>query len=104
MPTPSRARAAWIVAVLADAIQIGLLPFTATLSTWVDKPLDVVVMLVLWRLLGWHWVLLPSFLVELVPYVEVAPTWTLAVWLVTRQPRRKAIETTTTGNPPTANE
>jgi hypothetical protein len=83
--TPSRARAAWIVALLADAIQIVLLPFTATLSTWGDKPLDLVVMLALWRLIGWHWLLLPSFLVELFPYVDVAPTWTLAVWLVTRR-------------------
>ena len=102
MLTPSRARAAWIVALLADGIQIGLAPFTGALSTWVDKPLDVVVMIALWRLLGWHWVLLPSFLVELVPYVEVAPTWTLAVWLATRRSRDKAIETTKSGDPPIA--
>ncbi len=84
-PTPRRVRAAWIVALLADAVQVVLIPFTASLSTWTDKPLDVVVMLVLWRLLGWHWVLLPSFVVELLPYVDVTPTWTLAVWLATRQ-------------------
>jgi hypothetical protein len=82
-----RVRAAWIVALLADAIQIVLLPFTGTLSTWGDKPLDVAVMLVLWRLIGWHWVLLPTFLIELFPYVDIAPTWTLAVWLATRGAR-----------------
>lgn len=96
--TPSRVRAAWIIALLADATQIVLLPFTATLSTWGDKPLDVVVMLALWRLLGWHWVLLPSFLVELFPYVDVAPTWTLAVWLATRRPRSLGIETPDAAN------
>jgi hypothetical protein len=83
--TSRRVRAAWIVALLTDAIQIGLLPFTATLSTWIDKPLDVLVMVVLWRLLGWHLLLLPSFALEMLPYVEVAPTWTLAVWLMTRR-------------------
>jgi hypothetical protein len=82
--TPSRVRAAWIIAVAVDAIQIGLLPVTGTLSTWVDKPLDVLVMVVLWRLLGWHLILLPSFIFELMPYVELAPTWTAAVWLATR--------------------
>jgi hypothetical protein len=82
--TPNRVRAAWIIAVVADAIQIGLVPVTGTLSMWVDKPLDVLVMVGLWRLLGWHLVLLPSFVVELIPYVELAPTWTLAVWLATR--------------------
>jgi hypothetical protein len=82
--TRNRVRAAWIIAVAADAIQLGLFPVTGTLSTWINKPLDVLVMLVLWRLLGWHWVLLPGFVVELVPYAELAPTWTLAMWLATR--------------------
>ena len=40
--------------------------------------------LVLWRLLGWHWVLIPSFVVELLPVAELAPTWTAAVWWMTR--------------------
>lgn len=97
--TPSRVRTAWIVALLADAIQVVLLPFTATLSTWGDKPLDLVVMLALWRLIGWHWVLLPSFLIELFPYVDMAPTWTLAVWLATRRAQGQGIETTGPADP-----
>ncbi len=80
----NRLRAAWILAIVTDAIQLGLFPVTGTLSTWLNKPLDLLVMLALWRLLGWHLVLLPSFVVELVPYAELAPTWTLAVWLATR--------------------
>lgn len=39
-PTPRRVRVAWIVALLADAVQVVLVPFTASLSTWTDKPLD----------------------------------------------------------------
>jgi len=84
-PTPARIRAAWIIAVTVDALQIGLFPVTATLSTWVDKPLDIVAMFLLWRLLGWHWVLAPSFVFELVPFAELTPTWTLAVWYLTRR-------------------
>ena len=37
----------------------------------------------LWRILGWHWALAPSFLFELLPIADVAPTWTLAVWIIT---------------------
>ena len=83
--TPARIRAAWIIALTTDALQIGLMPITGTLSTWVDWPLDVLAAALLWRLLGWHFLLLPSFVVELVPYVQTAPTWTLAVWYLTRQ-------------------
>jgi hypothetical protein len=82
--TRNRRRAAWTIAIAADAVQLGLFPFTGSLSTWVDKPMDVLVMLLLWRLLGWHLAFLPSFAIELIPYAELAPTWTLAVWLATR--------------------
>jgi hypothetical protein len=82
--TRNRRRAAWAIAIIADAIQLGLFPITGTLSTWIDKPMDVLVMLVLWRLLGWHLAFLPAFVVELIPYAELTPSWTLAVWLATR--------------------
>lgn len=86
--TPARIRIAWILAIAVDALQIGLFPVTGTLSTWVDKPLDLAAMGALWYLVGWHWSLLPTFLFELVPFVELAPTWTAALWLITR--KRKA--------------
>ena len=85
-PSPARRRAAWILALAVDALQVGLLPVTGTLSTWLNAPLDLATMAVLWRLLGWHWAFLPSVAVELLPYVEVVPSWTLAVWLATRGP------------------
>lgn len=75
---------AWGAALLVDAVQIGLLPLTGTLSTWVNAPLDLAAMGLLWALTGWHWAYLPSLLVELIPFVEVVPSWTVAVWLGTR--------------------
>jgi hypothetical protein len=36
-------------------------------------------------LLGWHWAFVPSFLAELVPGLDLVPTWTLAVLIATRQ-------------------
>ncbi len=86
--TPNRLRLAWILAIAVDALQIGLFPATGTLSTWLDKPLDLVAMGVLWYLVGWHWALLPTFVFELLPFVELTPTWTAALWLIAR--KRKA--------------
>ncbi len=82
---PARIRLAFIVAVLVDALQIGLFPVTGTLSTWVDKPLDVLAMVILWRLLGWHWAFAPTFVFELLPIAELTPTWTLATVIAVRR-------------------
>ncbi|MCE1228313.1 MAG: hypothetical protein LWX11_02310 [Firmicutes bacterium] len=80
--SPARLKIAWAVAVAVDLLQVGLMPVTGSLITWVDAPLDIVTMIVLWRLLGWHWALLPSLLVELLPYAELVPTWSGAVFLI----------------------
>ena len=86
--TPTRIHLAWLVAIVVDALQIGLFPVTGGMSIWLDKPLDLLAMGLLWRLLGWHWALAPSFLFEFLPIAELAPTWTLATWIVVR--KRKA--------------
>lgn len=88
LSAPKRIQVAWMVAILVDATQIGLFPVTGALSTWLDKPLDILAMVLLWRLLGWHWALAPSFLFEFLPIAELAPTWTLATWIIVR--KRKA--------------
>ena len=80
-----RVQLAWLVAILVDALQIGLFPLTGGLSFWLDKPLDILAMLLLWRLLGWHWAMVPSFLFEFLPIAELAPTWTLATWIIVRE-------------------
>ncbi len=84
-PELTRVHAAWAIAIAVDAIQAGAFTFLGPFGYFVDNGLDVLVMIVFWRLFGWHWVFLPTFLLELVPFVDVAPTWTLAVWVVTRQ-------------------
>lgn len=81
---------AYAAALAVDGLQIGLGAATGGLSMLVDKGLDLVAAVLLWALLGWHWALLPSFLLELVPVVELAPTWTAAVWFITRGGRPPA--------------
>ena len=81
-----RVLAARVVAIVADAVQLGLLPlFAGGAPELFDAALDVVVGIAMVALLGWHWAFLPAFLAELVPIVDLAPTWTLAVLLATRR-------------------
>ena len=77
---------AWLVAIAADVIQILLLPLVAFggLSP-ADTIIDLAVAVILWRLIGWHWAFLPTLAAELVPGADLFPTWTAAVWFVTRQ-------------------
>ena len=78
-------RLAWIVAVAADALQIAAAPlFAEGALSPADTVLDLVVGAVLVRLLGWHWAFLPSLVAELIPGLDLFPTWTAAVWYVTR--------------------
>ncbi len=79
-------RLAWLVAISADAIQIGALPlFAAGALSPADTLLDLGVAAILIWLLGWHWAFLPALLAELVPGFDLLPTWTAAVFYVTRQ-------------------
>jgi hypothetical protein len=82
----SEHRLAWLVAMAADALQIVAFPFFAEGGiSPADSALDVVVGLILIRLLGWHWAFLPSLAAELIPGMDLFPTWTAAVWYVTRR-------------------
>jgi len=76
--TPRRVWIARGLAVLVDLVQLGagLTPF--------NNVIDVVTALAMVALVGWHWAFLPTFVVELVPFVDLVPTWTLAVFLATR--------------------
>ena len=64
------------VAVIADALQILLLPFA---RTFVESAVDVVAMILTTWILGFHLLLLPTFVIELVPIVDLIPTWTACV-------------------------
>ena len=70
--TPARIRTAYVVAVIGDGLQLLLGYFG-----WVgpDQAIDVILMVVMWRVLGFHPLLLPTFIVELVPIVDMLPTW-----------------------------
>jgi hypothetical protein len=79
---------AWIVAITADATQLALLPlFGEGALSPADTMLDLLVGFCLIRLLGWHWAFLPTFAAELIPGLDLFPSWTAAVWFVSRQRR-----------------
>jgi hypothetical protein len=79
-------RKAWFVAILADAIQlVGMPLFVEGGFSPLDTALDVIVGGILIKLLGWHWAFLPTFAAELVPGLDLFPTWTAAVFFATRQ-------------------
>ena len=77
---------AWAVAIAADALQIAAFPFFVEGGVSpADSLLDLIVAYVMIRLLGWHWAFLPTLAAELIPGADLFPTWTAAVWFVTRQ-------------------
>ena len=87
-----RFRSAMILAIVADAVQLILLPFFAEGAiSPADDVLDFGVGAILISLLGWHWEFLPSFLAKLVPGVDLVPFWTMAVANVYRKSRQIAV-------------
>lgn len=84
--TAGRIKAARIIAGCADTMQIVLFPFF-----WpggvnpIDDLLDVAVGALMIWLVGFHWVFLPAFVMEVVPVADFAPTWTIAVLIATRK-------------------
>ena len=79
---------AWSIAIAADALQLGLFPlFAAGGFSPADVAIDVAVGALLTKILGWHWAFLPSFTAELIPGFDLFPTWTAAVYFVTRGER-----------------
>jgi hypothetical protein len=90
----SRLRAAMLLAVMADALQIIVLPlFVEGALSPADDVLDLAVAAVLVHLLGWHWEFLPSFFAKLVPGVDLVPFWTMAVANVYRKSKRIVVTT-----------
>ncbi len=90
MLTPWRIAIAFLVALATDAIQISLGPFGFLL---VDEFLDVVAMVLTSFAIGFHPLLLPTFIIELIPVADLMPTWTgctAAVVLLRRRAVRAA--------------
>lgn len=85
--TRARIRSAYGVAILTDILQFVLGPFGWAGS---DEVLDVIAAILTTRLLGFHPLLLPTFLIELFPVVDVLPTWTGCVALVIAMKKKQA--------------
>ena len=80
---------ALMIAMAADALQIAVFPFFwHGVGSPLEIALDVLVGLAMIRLLGWHWVFLPSFVGEMLPLVDELPCWTLAVLFVRREHKK----------------
>jgi hypothetical protein len=74
-PKLSRTRIALAVSIaaVADFLQILLLPLEWAM---VQQIVDVVAMALILPVLGFHPLLLPTFVVEFLPFVDMLPTWT----------------------------
>lgn len=87
-----RFQAAMILAILADVLQIAVFPlFIEGAASPADDILDLGTGAALFYLLGWHWEFLPSFLGKLVPGMDLAPFWTIAVANVYRKSKGIAV-------------
>lgn len=64
---------AFVVAVATDTAQLALGPFG---WAFVDQGLDAVAMVLTCAALGFHMLLLPTFVIELIPVADMLPTWT----------------------------
>lgn len=76
---------AFIIAMAADLIEAAFwFVFAEGFASPLNDVMDVMVGIVLTFMLGWHLAFLPSFMIKIVPVVDVAPTWTIAVLIATR--------------------
>ena len=86
--TPTRVRIAYAIGVATDVLQFILGPFG-----WVgaDEILDVVAAGLVWKTLGFHPLLLPTFVVEFLPVSDMLPTWTgcIAVVIALRKKQQR---------------
>ena len=91
--TKTRARIALGLAIAVDVVQIAM-QISGPFQILVDWPLDLLTAILMTALVGFHWAFLPTFLAEAVPWLDVVPTWTLAVLFATRARSEVAVEST----------
>lgn len=74
--TATRMVTAFVVALAADAMQIALGPLG-----WFapDEFIDLVAFVIVTWLIGFHVLLLPTFVLEFIPVIGMLPTWTACV-------------------------
>ena len=85
--TRQRIWIAYTVAISTDLLQLALGPFG-----WVavDEVLDVIAMALISWAIGFHVVLVPTFVVEVLPISDFLPTWTAAVAFLVGFRRRRS--------------
>ena len=85
MLTRRRVMLARAVAMAADLVQVVAFPlFLSGAPGIADGVMDLVVCITLTGLVGWHIAFLPSFVGEALPFVDLVPMWTVAVFFATR--------------------
>ena len=84
--TRNRVRLAYTIAVTTDVVQFLLGPLG-----WAgaDEILDLAAMILTWRVIGFHPLLLPTFVIEFLPLTDMLPTWTACVALVVAVRKRQ---------------
>ena len=93
-----RHRLALGIALAVDFLQIVAFPlFAPGLASPLDDVLDVAAGASLIALLGWHWSFLPAFAVELIPGLDLVPSWTASVLLAVRRPLAQPLQSSERG-------
>jgi hypothetical protein len=92
--TRKRVVIAYVIAVVADLLE---LPITAAQFSIVGLAagesaafvVDSIVFVVMTKLLGFHWMFLPSFCIGLIPGLDMLPTWVGCVFFAVRQRKKE---------------
>lgn len=86
-------RRIWLARGIAIAADLTQIVFFSVLSEGFVSPadvvVDVVVAVLLTLLVGWHIAFIPSFIIKALPFADLAPTWTVAVLIATRDKKPK---------------
>jgi hypothetical protein len=84
--TRKRIIVALTAAIVADSLQLLLGPFGWILA---DQLIDLSAAVITNWMLGFHWMLLPTFAIEAIPLIDELPTWTACVAAVIALRKRK---------------
>jgi hypothetical protein len=98
-PRLTRARMilALVIAVVADGLQILFGPLG---WAFIDQIIDFVAMILVSWVIGFHILLLPTFVVELIPVLDDLPTWTACTAAVIALRKREQCVATQPNSPP----
>jgi hypothetical protein len=92
----NRIKAAFAIAIVADLLEFPITwlehfewEIVRLMAQGANVLIDCAVMWALTKLLGYHWLFWPSFFVEVIPQVDMFPTWIACVAYVVHE-RKKA--------------